>query len=554
MRYIRSHAFVLGTIFLLALLIRLLNLDSLPLGFHRDEVMNGYVGRYILENGVDLYNNAWPLLYFDNFGDFPNVIPMYLSGLFTYIFGPTMFGIRFPIALLGALTVFPLYGIITHVFQKRWLGLAGALLLAITPWHIVLSRATAEGITAGCVFLTAIWLLITSLKPVKRLNIACALVLFVLTYFLYPSYRILVPLTWLGVPFLTSIKRKRIVLSIITILFFVLTVGISQTEWGRGRFEQTSIFATNQDVDAQTQRLVFGSKGPVWLTRLFHNKAVVGGREFFHQYMTYFSGEYLLSKGGLPIRYDLPDQGLIFYGAVLILFLLLIPQSLLNRIGITPSQHEILKKNRTGIFVFLIYILLLTPIPSALTRDDVPNTHRTLLMSVMYLFPVVYGLARVSAWRMKRFPKYVTVTAVIAVMIAIEFIYFVRIYTLHADRYQALRRHDETTPLVQHIVDYQAQYDRVLVPTQQHMALQYLLLTENFSPEYAGQFRRNIVIDNVGKIEFYETDCGSNFLDAGEGTVLAYDRIDCEKPSSMNEVTTFKSALGVNVYRVVERR
>jgi 4-amino-4-deoxy-L-arabinose transferase-like glycosyltransferase len=135
-------------IFLLGLLLRLYNLGEMPSGFHRDEVISSYVGRFLLENGKDIYGNPWPLLYVDKYGDYPPVLPMYLSGLATYLFGVTVFAVRFPIALLGALVVFPLFSLAKEIFKDTKIALFSAFILAILPWHVILSRATAEGIVA----------------------------------------------------------------------------------------------------------------------------------------------------------------------------------------------------------------------------------------------------------------------------------------------------------------------------------------------------------------------------------------------------------------------
>ena len=55
------HLLLLGGVFLFACIIRLLYLGSFPTNFHEDEVLVGYVGRFILQNGVDIYGNPWPL-------------------------------------------------------------------------------------------------------------------------------------------------------------------------------------------------------------------------------------------------------------------------------------------------------------------------------------------------------------------------------------------------------------------------------------------------------------------------------------------------------------
>lgn len=95
--------------FLASLFLRIYDLGQMPSGFHRDELHNAYAGRFILQNGKDIYGNSWPLLYFDTYGNYPPVLPMYLSGLSTYIFGTNVFAARFPIAVIGAALLFPLF-------------------------------------------------------------------------------------------------------------------------------------------------------------------------------------------------------------------------------------------------------------------------------------------------------------------------------------------------------------------------------------------------------------------------------------------------------------
>ena len=69
MNLIKKH-WPLLLIFAIALVLRLYRLGTLPITFHEDELLSGYLGRYILQNGFDLYGNKWPLLYFNKFGDY----------------------------------------------------------------------------------------------------------------------------------------------------------------------------------------------------------------------------------------------------------------------------------------------------------------------------------------------------------------------------------------------------------------------------------------------------------------------------------------------------
>jgi len=76
----KHTVFLLFLTLLLSLFLRFYKLSEIPFGFHQDEVVNAYVGKFILKNGFDLYGNSWPIFYFDKWGDYPPVLPMYFSG------------------------------------------------------------------------------------------------------------------------------------------------------------------------------------------------------------------------------------------------------------------------------------------------------------------------------------------------------------------------------------------------------------------------------------------------------------------------------------------
>src|SRR3989344_1417428 len=191
----KSERLAVLIIFLFALIVRVVALDKLPGGFHEDEVSNAYVGRFILQNGKDLYGNIFPLLYFDKFGDFPPVLPMYLSGAGVMLFGSNEFGARFLTSLLGALTVYPVFYLAKRLFFSKYTAYSSAIFISILPWHIVFSRSAAEGIMAVFVYLGGLYYLFEWISKKQTMNFMYANILFVFTYILYPSFRLLIPLT-----------------------------------------------------------------------------------------------------------------------------------------------------------------------------------------------------------------------------------------------------------------------------------------------------------------------------------------------------------------------
>lgn len=156
----QSRNTIVFVIFLVALFFRVYKLGIIPASFYVEEMTNTYVGKFILMHGKDIYNHWFPLLYFDKFGDYPPVLPLYLSGIGALILGTSEFAGRFPLAFIGALFIFPVYELAYLMFQKRSSALFAACIAAVTPWHIVLSRTTAEGVVGLTVYAYAIlWIL-----------------------------------------------------------------------------------------------------------------------------------------------------------------------------------------------------------------------------------------------------------------------------------------------------------------------------------------------------------------------------------------------------------
>ena len=522
----------LAGIFLLALVLRLYKLGEIPVGFHADEIMNGYVGRFILLNGKDLYGNAWPLIYFDRFGDYPQVLPMYLSGLFTFIFGVNEFAVRFPIALAGSLLVLPVYFLSLYFFKDKKSALCGSFLAAILPWHIVLSRATAEGITGLTVFATAIFFTFKAINNNSKKDYFFAAFLFFSSYFLYASFRVLTPLVLLPLPFL--FKKQRLPLLEMFIASSLITFAISQTYWGQGRFKQTSLFVsktTANQIKSKNEALSFGEgQGNVLVARIFHNKIVGYSREFILQYLSYFSPNFLFLNGGLPDRYKVPDQGLFY--------LSFIPFLLLGFINIA-------KKTDKRLMVLLIYLLIISPLPASFTVDDAPNIHRAIFMIAPLVIIAGSGL---SMGLNIRWGKYL-----IAIVLIAESIYFFHQYFNHSASYESFLRNNGNKELALYLKDNYDKYDKIFMTNQDTLPLYYLFFTNNFSKEFIGKFRKDLLIDKIDNISFYEDWCPSERIDllTLKPNTLIVDR-NCAYGPKLKVVERIKRQDSTEAYRLLE--
>lgn len=491
-------------ILLLAVFSRVLMLGSFPPAMHADEVMNVYVGRYILENGVDLYGNPWPLLYFDNFGDYPNVVPMYISGIFTYLFGVNTFAARFPIAAMGVLGVLMVYLISREIYQKHSAALFAAFYLAIQPWHIIMSRATAEGVTASTVLLASLLLIIKGTKQSKVWMVGISVIPLLLTYFLYPGFRVLTPIVMFPAILLTRDIKIKFTLGCLTLMLFAVTIGISFTSWGTGRFNQTSAFSKQSEAYVFQQEFIAGlGNNNVIFARFLYNKPVMYGKQIIDNYADYFSPSYLFTKGGRPERYAIPNYGLLLI-STLVISLFFVPSQLWSKFGVNLKwQAEDFVRNGKKYFYWMIYVLFVSVIPAALTIDDIPNVHRSILMGIVLSILIAYLFSRTSQWKIIN----VSVWMAIAFFMLLEFIYFGISYSIQAPKYQAVARHADSRKIVDDIVSNQANYNKVFVSVEPANPLYYLFLKSDFSDHYAGKFQRGLKIEDIDNVNFFDNNC-----------------------------------------------
>jgi 4-amino-4-deoxy-L-arabinose transferase-like glycosyltransferase len=125
-------------------MLRLIGLGFFPSGnaLNPDEAFAGYEAWSLLHYGIDSHGYTWPV-YLVAWGSGMNALETYLMIPFVGIWGLTPLAIRLPQAIIGVLSLAAFYGLLkTQVSEER--ALAGMGLLAVLPWHIMLSRFGLE--------------------------------------------------------------------------------------------------------------------------------------------------------------------------------------------------------------------------------------------------------------------------------------------------------------------------------------------------------------------------------------------------------------------------
>ena len=116
---------------------------ELPMGQNQDGSMAAVEALCLANNGTDQYGTSWPT-YFEAWGySQMSTLYSYLLIPFVRLFGLSKFTLRFPMLLMGLLTL-PLMWDVARRIGGRGFALTALFLLALNPWHMVMSRWALE--------------------------------------------------------------------------------------------------------------------------------------------------------------------------------------------------------------------------------------------------------------------------------------------------------------------------------------------------------------------------------------------------------------------------
>ena len=131
-----------AAVLLAGALVRMLLLGRFPPGLNQDEASIGYDAWSLLVSGIDRNGAAWPVL-LKSWGSGQNVLYAYLSFPFLRLFGLTVPALRLCAAFWGSLSLLLFWLLARRALGRRF-GLLALLLLALNPWHLLLSRWALE--------------------------------------------------------------------------------------------------------------------------------------------------------------------------------------------------------------------------------------------------------------------------------------------------------------------------------------------------------------------------------------------------------------------------
>lgn len=389
-------------IFLLAFLLRIVVIDKYPVGFTPDEASWGYDAYSILKTGKDQWGESWPLT-LRSFGDYKLPLYAYLTIPSVSIFGLNEFAVRLPNTIFGTLAV-----LATYLMTKRLLGakhpslpLLAALLLAISPWHIALSRGAFEANLTTFFLPFGVWAFLKGLDSPKWMTISATM--FGLNLFTYHSARLITPLIFLSLIGLNSkllregAAKYKWALGVFGI--FVVTALCTMLFGAGSRGSDIAIFNPTDNwaavADRRYEAVLAGV--PDFVERIFSNKAVYVFKEFSQAYLSYISPQFLFTQGAGEWTYGMiPGQGVLYL--VELPFVIFALWAIFARGPLADSASRPLK-------LLLVWILL-APLPAALTKGPGYAANRVAVMMPALQILSAYGAFLSWGIVQKRWPKH----------------------------------------------------------------------------------------------------------------------------------------------------
>lgn len=536
----RSLVFLFA-ILLVAGFFRFYNLSSNPPGIHADEADSGYNAYSILKTGKDFYGNFLPWQIVGFAENYRTPLSTYITIPFVAVFDLSPLAVRMPTALLGILFVYLIYLLSKRLSNSEGVALIAAILAAVNPWAVHISRPYADHILALDFVLLALVLVLNKSKSywLYVLSGLC----FGLALFSYHAPKIFLPLF---LPFLIvflikkyNISKKLLSICIFTfVLFYALVLGSSF--FGKGGQEYKNVTAINKDV---AQKIVDKERrvtnAQLSISGIFHNKPLFYFKEIARNTGKFASVNYLFLDGESNLTAWVGDRG-VFY-LIELPFLL---------IGI----YYLFNKKRQ-LFWFSFFWFFAAIVPGAITRDQM-YTYRGIYLLPLMLLIISFGIysAFSDIFARKKALFVLSLSSFYLLSILFYYFHYFYDYPVYSRPWWAAEDHEA----ISYIIQNQKKYDKFFSDGGNDWALLYAFDTK-YNPVLFEKALKNPVrinnrefvkIDNlyVGKVQPKKTETLES--------VFLKNSLYFGRPGQFNDVKPIKEILSKEdwgaVYKIFE--
>ena len=461
---------VLISIIALASILRLWNISQVPPSASLDEASITYNAYSVLKTGVDEFGD-FPLVSQRGYDDWRRSTYLLMVVPFTAILNLSTYSARLPAALLSILTVLATFGIAIRIFKKRDLfayifSYTSALLMAISPWHIYISRIGHESNACLSFFVFGMYFFMKSRETFKYL--VPAILFFLLSMISYYSGQIFVPVILFALILLygkdilrKTIKSKKAILVAITcILVTLLAVWAIFSPEALIRYRGTSTLSPEAHPEAFAKRVELRNKavasGDLIGTILF-NRHLFIAQVFFDGYRSHFNFDWLFENksGG---SFKAPNVGL--------LYLWQLPFILAGIVGL------IFTKRIPGQAKILILVWLLAGSLPASVATQAPHAMRSYNIVPAWQLITAFGIA----FFLFVIPKYKILAGFLLSILALAGLYFfVHHYFITFPKEQSKSFQYAYAKVIPYILSNESSFKRIVISNQDNLYQSYML-------------------------------------------------------------------------------
>lgn len=529
---------ILAGIILVAAVLRLYNLSHVPPSPSLDEVSIGYNAYSILHTGKDEYGNALPLL-LRAYDDYRPALYVYMTVPFVWIFGLSVIAVRLPSVILSMITLWAAYGIGRMIGKKYlsfdYLGEMVVAILALSPWHIYISRLGHESNLGLTLMALGLCFFLRAFIDGKKTSFITAAAFFGLSVHGYQSEKIIVPLVVMagGVLFWKDVWKAKSQIVIAMVVGFVIVLPAlvaSISPEGLSRFRGSSAFSTDT-LDAVAAKAAYTSareRGDRF-GQVVHSRYITNASIFVHNYVSHFSPGWLFF-GDDREAHKAPGMGLLYLWEWPLLL-----------IGLWALWSSRIPRN---ILVFLISYLLIAPLPAAITTQAPHAMRAYTVIPVLQLIEALGIWFIVRSLRMKQLQVF---AAVVGIFVASGMSLFWRGYFVRFPAEQSDSFQFAMSSAISYAVSVTDRYERIDMANRGALYQSYMffLYYTRFDPETYLSLGGTISggYDATHRIRTYSfgflPDRAENLDD---GTLYFYDANDA--PTGVDIVKRFTNADG----------
>lgn len=490
---ILKNNWLIVLILLIASLLRLYKLGSVPPHLTPDEASLGYNAYSILKTGRDEYGTLLPII-FKSFGDFKPGLYIYAAVPSIALLGLSEFSTRLPSAVAGILAVFLIYKIISLALSNKKLSLVSAFFLALSPWHIQLSRGAWEVNLSATFALAGVYFFLRSFK--KSNSLVLSALFFSLTMLAYQGAKLSTAIILFT---LIAVYRKQFFRLPKTLLAKSFVVGLVilvpvLLSFFTGETGRLGVFSVLNYPRPEQYLQNFLDQGGEHVGDasyyLFHSENYNFFRGILGRFFNHFSAKFLFFAGDWSNpRHTAPNHGVLLLSDILFLIVGFI---------------ALIKTKVNKFYYFMLLWLVLAPLPAILSRDQV-HAVRAFNMVFPAIFICSLGFSYILS--IKKFRAIVKLSTAFALVLSL--IYFLDAYFIHMPVHNAKYWEYGYKQIVEAVAPIQNNYKQIKIQQSYSQPYIYFLFYQKYDPSAYQQKAKlkESEYGDVGQVEQLDNIC-----------------------------------------------